>query len=106
MEYPKVHLVGKRPDYTLIKGWLEHCTQHHFNCQPHQSTDLERISVVDVWRRVIVPLPSNGKYLALSYVWGSVHQPACSTGESLPSQLPKTIEDSITVVRALGQSYL
>ncbi|KAF2733797.1 heterokaryon incompatibility, partial [Polyplosphaeria fusca] len=54
----------------------------------------------------------NVKYVTLSYVWGSANEDDQSGGDpspdplSLPSILPRTIEDTITVTLKLGYRYL
>ncbi|KAH7070396.1 heterokaryon incompatibility protein-domain-containing protein, partial [Paraphoma chrysanthemicola] len=60
--------------------------------------------VIDCTSRSLVNLPSGECYFALSYVWGADHLKENET--SLPNRLPQTIEDSITVCKALEFRYL
>jgi hypothetical protein len=83
------------------------------------------LTVIDCTTSRLVLLPVNEVYLALSYVWGSVQEPGkrqklVSTtssvmrsisklengGLSLPLDLPRTIQDSITVCKALQYRYV
>jgi hypothetical protein len=59
--------------------------------------------------RRLVPYPSNSKslcdYMALSYVWGD-SKPCIEKFGEIPKVLPRTISDSIKVVKELGKNYL
>lgn len=79
--------------------------------------------VVDVHTRSVIEMQSPCRYIALSYVWGKVVREAYAShinangGKSAePSQyragvpiwktLPKTYEDAMTLVEALGERYV
>ncbi|KAK7432024.1 hypothetical protein QQZ08_001314 [Neonectria magnoliae] len=65
------------------------------------------VSVIDCHKREVVLVRGPCDYAALSYVWGpAVAQGAPSKGKSLPTLLPRTVEDAITVVKELGLRYL
>ncbi|KPM38872.1 hypothetical protein AK830_g7702 [Neonectria ditissima] len=65
------------------------------------------VSVIDCHKREVVPVRGPCDYVALSYVWGpTVAQTTPGKGNSLPSPLPRTVEDAMTVVRELGLRYL
>ncbi|KAL6405195.1 2-polyprenyl-6-methoxyphenol hydroxylase [Ilyonectria robusta] len=74
---------------------------------PRATMDVLPVSVIDCHKREIVPVRGPCDYVALSYVWGpTVSQGDATKGNSLPSHLPRTVEDAITVVRELGLRYL
>ncbi|PQE22447.1 hypothetical protein CJF31_00001340 [Rutstroemia sp. NJR-2017a BVV2] len=91
----------------VLKGWLERCEKlHPVTCRRHWEEDLRSIFLVNVHTRQVVRYPlSKCDYVALSYVWGQVEQPAVKTGTVL-GELPQTIEDAITLVKALSMQYL
>jgi hypothetical protein len=68
--------------------------------------ELPDIKLVDVsTRKIIQPPEGPFDYLALSYVWGGVHQQSYQLGSKL-AKLPQTIEDAIDFVQKLGKQYL
>ncbi|EXJ68055.1 uncharacterized protein A1O5_08670, partial [Cladophialophora psammophila CBS 110553] len=89
--------------------WLRDCSQKHALCRPPQINMVRPILLVDVIARSLIKYSpaQNGRcnYVALSYIWGNVHQEPAKLGQ-LPQNLPQTIEDSIEVVKSLGQRYL
>ncbi|KAI0121015.1 heterokaryon incompatibility protein-domain-containing protein [Xylariales sp. AK1849] len=100
----------------VVTSWLEHCVNDHEQCSkeemqlPSRVLDVggsnESIKLVDGARR-------SGKYICLSYCWGSsVHFTtsretieARQSGISL-SDLPKTLLDAVKLTRHLGIRYL
>lgn len=73
--------------------------------------------MVDVHEYCLTKLPRNGRYLALSYVWGGVDQPQtklenvkefCTPGglNRIAGAIPKIIADAISLVKLLGERYL
>ena len=108
-----------------ILEWLRICRERHgARCEttPKQTASAQLASstrVIDVRRRVVVPFQIGVKFVALSYVWGSAQ---CQTFQSmrsnsmdehgnyietaLPSELPITIEDAISLTKRLGFSFL
>jgi hypothetical protein len=56
----------------------------------------------------LVLAPEGCRYLALSYVWGGNSTPSVDLkiNENLPNNLPRIIEDSVTVANNLGIFYL
>jgi hypothetical protein len=101
-------LVGPRPDYDMIKSWLDTCETSHSNCatNPAKPVGID-IRVVDVHRRMVVTWDATQQlpYIALSYVWGNVEQKGAVLNTRL-DRLPQTIEDAMEVVRKLGKDYL
>ncbi|KFY10702.1 hypothetical protein V491_07509 [Pseudogymnoascus sp. VKM F-3775] len=65
------------------------------------------VNVIDCYSREIVPVQAPCEYFTLSYVWGAAAvAPNSPSGSLLPSRLPTTVEDAITVVKQLGYRYL
>lgn len=100
-------------DFSLIKGWLEHCTaQYHETCKiaGGGSGNVRGLRVIDCNLGETIEAPASCKYLALSYVWGSSVQPR-SPGEDGNSkkgtvEFPKVVRNALEVTRSLGEQYL
>jgi len=91
-------------DTSLLLKALEHCEQHHGDeCRTTKPPELLTTRMIDVIERKVTPCPPDCDYIALSYVWGGV-QPAALALEN--KCLPQTIEDAITVTKALNRRYL
>lgn len=92
----------ERVDYAPLATWFKLIRDI-----PRESMDVLPVSVIDCHKREIVPVRGPCDYVALSYVWGpAAVQEAASKGNSLPSRLPRTVEDAMTVVKELGLRYL
>jgi hypothetical protein len=91
----------------IIEDWLSSCSKlHSAKCRPLWTQKLPDIKLVDVSTREIVQPPEGPfDYLALSYVWGRVHQQSYQLGSKL-AKLPQTVEDAIDFVQKLGKQYL
>jgi hypothetical protein len=105
-----------------IKAWMDQCQNAHGDACRHIETLQfkeihQHILVFDVEDHCLVTLPPAARYLALSYVWGSVEQPTTRKSnfesfkaryglDSVYSQLPKAIVDAVDFVKALGERYL
>jgi hypothetical protein len=92
-------------DYAILKEWLLNCQKHHhFTCSLGTLNPVKFAKLIDCETRCIVSA-DNHPYVCLSYLWGTVTE-ACTFHDSLPQNLPATIEDSITLTRCLGMQYL
>jgi hypothetical protein len=91
-------------DLSLLLKPLERCEQHHGRYY-HSTKPPELLTtrMVDVLDQKVIPCPEDCDYVTLSYVWGGV-QPISGALEK--RCLPQTIEDAITVTKALGRRYL
>lgn len=91
-------------DLSLLRQALDQCLESHGDgCHVTKPASLLTTHMIDVNRRVVVPYPGVADYVALSYVWGGVQ----ATHKALEDRdLPRTIEDAITVTKALGLQYL
>ncbi|EOA91069.1 uncharacterized protein SETTUDRAFT_36555 [Exserohilum turcica Et28A] len=100
--------------YTKITDWMNQTYDHS---EPRADPVLRSrtavpLTVIECTTRSLIILPENEAYVTVSYVWGSVtfDQTTTQSGKyepnSLPLQLPSTIEDSITACLALNFRYL
>lgn len=113
-------------DWSLIKRWLETCTQgahkgetlHDHKCEPPiLHVPPNEFRVIDVANERVIRAPSRCEYITLSDVWGktdaedlqarteNVQQLSC-VGSLSNFRLPRTIKDAMVVCRMLGKSYL
>jgi len=92
-------------DYDLIKFWLGVCYGNHA-CRRLHSISVPGFKVIDCASRKILPGASGCRYVALSYVWGTDSAAGQCPEGSLPSPLPRVIEDSLTVAPKLGFHYV
>jgi hypothetical protein len=100
--------VGPRPDYEMIKAWIQTCVDSHSGCAYSRVLqDISDIRLVDVQLRKVVEfnIDKSPEYIALSYVWGGVPQRSYPLGTTIVA-LPSGIEDAMLVVKKLGQRYL
>ncbi|KAF5010364.1 hypothetical protein FDECE_3480 [Fusarium decemcellulare] len=99
-----------------IQQWIQSCSKWHNQC--HAPTEQRPISqwirLVDVQQGKIVKASLTERYVALSYVWGSaaplltqdtLTRYSCPSGLDHAS-IPRTIADSMQLVRDLGERYL
>ncbi|KAF2244106.1 HET-domain-containing protein [Trematosphaeria pertusa] len=98
----------QRPDFGLVKQWLNSCRTHHVKtCGQAPDRIATALRVIDCKTRKLCMAPPGCPYIALSYLWGNTatseesHPP-----EVLPSQVPKTVEGAIAVALALEIPYL
>ena len=96
-------------NYVDIRKWIQHCEKYHEKCRFTESLHSVPIRVIDCDSRIVIPLPQNMPYLALSYVWGpstSHIEQTQGINKQDPKNWSKTIEDAILVVQNLGYHYL
>lgn len=123
-------LVGKHPiEKNLLRTWLHQCDECHAG-RCHSILDpwgnIEKtppLLLIDVEKMCLVrpcQIPGDAHYVALSYVWGPYTSPFQTLRNNLAqlsthgaldtsavaSRLPRTIKDSMILVRALGIRYL
>ena len=112
--------------FGIIRNLLALCEGRHEQCmgsvteQPPLPTNF---TLIDTLNRMLVPYTDSKPYIALSYVWGEscLERDWVNDGESirlgelvqriyernsLPVDLPQTIEDAICVTRRISQRYL
>ena len=108
--------IPSRLDLELVKRWIEKCDKHEgcssdgalFNKPPND------MMVLDVQSLNVIDAPIDCRYLALSYVWGAFDMPEIhwlKDGGTVKAsicfeELPKTIQDAITLVQGLNERFL
>lgn len=113
----------RQVDFELLKNWLRCCQEWHGDSCDKPIFEIKEVKmppyfkVIDVYKQCIVDVPPHSRYLALSYVWGSVkplsairsnildlQQPGSLIAHS--NNIPTTIKDAIDLVTRLGERYL
>jgi len=115
--------VNPNLDVDLLKRWVHICeNEHREKCETlwwkDPTENLPKfVRVLDVIHMAIVPVPRSCRYIALSYIWGAgagddywttqanFKQRSRRGGLDI-SALPITIQDTIQLVRQLGERYL
>jgi hypothetical protein len=108
-------------DFNLCKRWMHACETSHNRCGPqewqrHMKT-APRLRLIDVQDMCLVDAAGDDRYVALSYVWGSVpvfltkkayvrtlYTPGGLRG--MLGEISLTVQDAIFAVRGLGERYL
>jgi hypothetical protein len=102
----------------LVKNWLRTCNHSHGKECWQKPTIFDAPKyLIDLKRNCITKNPgkSDLRYLALSYVWGSVKQPTLTKkaleswqkkGALLKLKLPQTIRDALVLTIDIGERYL
>lgn len=100
-------------DVTLVKAWINECVHRHgVLCNPPTLDRSKHVTkFIDCEQRTVIPGSIECSYVALSYVWGNSRQAEVdaqleTSFSKLGTRLPRTIEDSIELTRALGMKYL
>ena len=110
---------GSTIDWISLRAWMAACEEDHPICRRKDRLFNDKgdvcIRCVDVKDLTIVPISSDTRYLALSYVWGADHREIrehidqCILGAEsriMTHALPQTIRDGISVTKHLGERYL
>lgn len=105
----------------LAISWLSNCCKTHKSCP--QVSELPELPtrVLDVGEvgkshssRLIMSNGLRAEYVTLSHCWGKTHHTMSLTHDNLEStmagvedsEMPKTFQEAIMIVRGLGQRYL
>ncbi|CAI9631417.1 unnamed protein product [Alternaria burnsii] len=90
-------------DYEVLRRWLRYCKGHHIACDHTYVSFIPGLKVIDCTTGKVIDAPEDSafRYLALSYVWGSIQSSGIDQDE-----FPATICDAITVTVQLGYRYL
>ncbi|KAK3403400.1 heterokaryon incompatibility protein-domain-containing protein [Sordaria brevicollis] len=107
-------LLGPRVDFDAVKQWISVCRSHHGDiCSPDmtQVFEIPGFKLIECSSRRLVALSKRAgidtpQFVALSYVWGSQHAADVPTGDELPTQTPKVIDDAIVATQTMGFRYL
>ncbi|KAH7092081.1 heterokaryon incompatibility protein-domain-containing protein [Paraphoma chrysanthemicola] len=98
--------VPKRSNLEIARRWIQNCKTTHAKCLPTSQDALKHFRVIDCVDKRIITAPQDCSFVALSYVWGNPSESVATTANTLPTDLPKTIEDSVEVVLRLGYRFL
>ena len=116
--------VSTQVNAQLLRAWLHQCETEHGNvCMPSLRLPVEKnreavfqpTFLIDATQLCLVDTPSQCRYVALSYVWGTAPvfrhllentQDLRKTGSLHSLPIPATIRDAITLVHAIGERYL
>ncbi|KAI1458228.1 heterokaryon incompatibility protein-domain-containing protein [Annulohypoxylon moriforme] len=113
--------ISQQVDLSLLKSWLDSCCETHGpKCSTHilplHNIYPKNLSVLDLDTMHICAAPEGCSYTALSYVWGKMAPPKAykilHDGQLVRSylpvshELPKTIQDAISLTRGLDVRYL
>lgn len=113
--------VGMVVNFKLIKEWMRICEKKHGpSCANMWKNVTEQLPqgarMIDVVQMALVEPSQNCRYVALSYVWGTIDTEyitvsknvaqRCQKGSLKSVALPRTIHDAIKVVQKLGERYL
>ncbi|KAE9363328.1 HET-domain-containing protein [Stipitochalara longipes BDJ] len=95
-------------DMDSVKRWLDFCLKNHGEtCEPIDMRPIPNLRVVDCTTGLIIPAEPGCKYLAMSYVWGSVPSKELENGENLFSEnTPILIRDALSATKLIGYRYL
>ncbi|KAJ8118061.1 hypothetical protein OPT61_g886 [Boeremia exigua] len=116
-KFSKEYANIEKIDYDLLKADILSCEQAHKGCTPDVLGDLPGFRLIDCDTKIIVaattikhqlatPQQSGYHYVALSYVWGPKPDESRLNEKGALENLPRTIDDSIRLCRALGYRYL
>ena len=111
---------GNIANRNLMRSWLHRCIDSHTACQEIEGSVRRRMRgpkrLLNTKTMCVELANWESRYMALSYVWGSVPQPsvhgfddALSKPDSFPVLavvLPRTIIDAIRLTNELGETYL
>lgn len=102
----------------LIKSWLARCKSSHDRCADDLGAYPRGLTLIDVHRMCLVDVPADGsrpRYLALSYVWGTISQPVLkravskkwhTEGGLRAVDIPETIRDAMQLTGMVGYDYV
>jgi len=109
-------VIARLPDLKLCSTWVNQCLETHEHCKPLVSGTLPT-RLIDVGdgeslaAKLVETKGLSGQYVTLSHCWGGLSSLATPNYEEYLSAipfatLPKTFQDAIYVVRAMGYRYL
>jgi hypothetical protein len=102
-------------DFEWIRNMMERCDERDIGRLNYFHTI--RVRAIDVHHMCLVDLDDGARYVTLSYVWGGVCQFLLAKNteaiyrrrgslQHVWDRIPKTIQDSIELVRDIGERYL
>ncbi|KAI9868804.1 MAG: hypothetical protein M1813_004655 [Trichoglossum hirsutum] len=113
---------SKQVDFGLFCSWISRCSNDHGpKCESLGARGIVQkpisLRVIDVQRLRVIPAPTECRYVALSYVWGTAKLLSTTKAnlhtlegdgslQMWDGQLPQTIKDAIFLLTKLGERYL
>jgi hypothetical protein len=100
--------VGANVDWEFLRTCVRECSSTHTaTCCTYFPNAYTPLKVIDCRSRRVIDFPQNGRYLALSYIWGSAQSAeSIIIQDMLPDSIPTTILDAMEVTLQLGLQYL
>ena len=110
-------------DIGLVESWLDRCERYHKrSCLESGVLTLKiprNFRLIDLYADEVIAAPAQCTYVAMSYYWVQVGWQMSTTRSTyarraergtftflLPSWLPNTIKDSMSLAKVLGFQYL
>jgi hypothetical protein len=90
--------------FDCVKDWISLCSSRHRICDVEVRSSNACQKLIDCETRAIV-IGENRPYVALSYVWG-LSSDKSEDANRLPTNMPNTIQDAMTLTKRLGYRYL
>ncbi|CAM1509620.1 Fc.00g033590.m01.CDS01 [Cosmosporella sp. VM-42] len=118
---PPNPVVASPAAFDMARDWIETCDDYHTACSakapatlPSRVLEISRAATENIRVRLRETNGEEGKYAALSYVWGDPQNQYTTRHENLSrhlidipvSSLPLTVADAVLCVHQLGLSYL
>lgn len=118
-----IPMLGCTPEPTFdvqkLLAWHKFCSDCNvidlISYDPTRLVAIAGMLLIDISTMNLVPAPARVAYVALSYVWGKLKDPFRATkanrdelmakGGLVKVTLPRTIEESIRVIKAIGFRY-
>lgn len=92
-------------DFSVPRAWLQFCQSNHTKrCHLETQPKVPHLRFIDCRTRELVEAKGQS-YVTLSYRWGENDQGGIFH-DTLPADIPLTIEDAIAVTQLLGFQYL
>ncbi|OAL44861.1 HET-domain-containing protein, partial [Pyrenochaeta sp. DS3sAY3a] len=99
--------VGDTIEWKGIHEWLEFCDKTHGDeCHQPTTENNLRLSFIDCSSGIVIHNEPATSYVTLSYMWADADHDSSSPDYTLPQDLPRVIDDAITVTKNLGFRYL
>ena len=93
------------PNWQLVSTWLDDCDRKHTLCPRSPVGRPHDLRVLDCDTKDVINLPSEARYMALSYVWGHSEPQNLNLSSSDPLH-EQTLADAVSAVKAIGEKYL
>lgn len=90
--------------FAALRGCIAHCRRNHYQACVRKlfpNASVFKLRVIDCRdpTRKVIQVPTDCRYVALSYVWGNI-------SNSSSTQYPKTVEDAIVATLSMELQYL